>query len=59
MWNPLSMCRWWNIERNNRIADGKGGSDFYLDEGLLEKLESKWEEPSKEEVDVIYKAKRW
>lgn len=46
------------IERNNRIAEGKGDSDFYLDEGLLEKLESKWEEPSKEEVDVIYKVKR-
>ena len=46
------------IERNNRIDDGKGGSDFYLDEGLLKKLESKWEEPSREEVDVIYKVKR-
>ena len=46
------------IERNNRIDEGKGGSDFYLDEGLLEKLESKWEEPSREEVDVIYNVKR-
>lgn len=46
------------IERNNRIDEGKGGSDFYLDEGLLKKLESKWEEPSREEVDVIYKVKR-
>ena len=46
------------IERNNRIDEGKGGSDFYLDEGLLKKLESKWEEPSKEEIDVIYKVKR-
>ena len=46
------------IERNNRIDEGKGGSDFYLDEGLLKKLESKWEEPSREEVDVIHKVKR-
>lgn len=46
------------IERNNRIEEGKGGSDFYLDEGLFKKLESKWEEPSREEVDVIYKVKR-
>ena len=46
------------IERNNRIDAGKGGSDFYLDEGLLEKLESKWEEPNKEEIDVIYNVKR-
>ena len=46
------------IERNNRIEEGKGGSDFYLDEGLLEKLESKWEEPNKEEIDVIYNVKR-
>ena len=46
------------IERNNRIDEGKGGSDFYLDEGLLKKLESKWEEPSKEEIDVWYDLKR-
>ena len=46
------------IERNKRIDEGKGGSDFYLDEGLLKKLESKWEEPSKDEIDVIYNVKR-
>ena len=45
-------------ERNKKIDEGKGGSDFYLDEGLLKKLESKWEEPSKDEVDVIYNLKR-
>ena len=27
-------------ERNQRIEEGKGGADFYLDEGLLKKLES-------------------
>ncbi len=45
-------------ERNKKIDEGKGGSDFYLDEGLMKKLESKWEEPSKDEVDVIYNLKR-
>lgn len=45
-------------ERNKRIEDGNGGSDFYLDEGLLKKLESKWEEPSKDEIDVWYEVKR-
>lgn len=51
----------WKInidERNKRIDEGKGGSDFYLDDGLLKKLESKWEEPSKEEIDVWYELKR-
>ena len=46
------------VERNKKITEGKGGSDFYLDEGLLKKLESKWEEPSKDEIDVIYNLKR-
>ena len=46
------------IERNKRIDEGKGGSDFYLDEGLLKKLESKWEEPTKEEIDIVYNVKR-
>lgn len=34
-------------ERNKKIENGNGGSDFYLDEGLMKKLESKWEEPTK------------
>ena len=45
-------------ERNQRIIDGNGGSDFYLDEGLMKKLESIWEEPAEDEVDVIYKVDR-
>ena len=45
-------------ERNKRVEAGNGGSDFYLDEGLMKKLESKWEEPSEDEVDVIYKVDR-
>ena len=45
-------------ERNRRIKEGKGGSDFYLDEGLMKKLESKWEEPTREEIDIWYNVKR-
>ena len=46
------------FERNQRIENGTGGSDFYLDEGLLKKIESIWEEPTNEEIDVIYKVNR-
>ncbi|MBP3255823.1 MAG: ATP-binding protein [Clostridia bacterium] len=45
-------------ERNKRIVEGKGGSDFFLDEGLMNKLQSKWEEPTEKEVDVIYRVDR-
>ena len=45
-------------ERNQRVLDGNGGSDFYLDVGLMKKLESKWEEPSEDEVDVWYNVVR-
>ena len=45
-------------ERNKKVLEGNGGSDFYLDEGLMKKLESKWEEPTEEEYDVIYKVER-
>lgn len=45
-------------ERNKRILDGNGGSDFYLDEGLMKKLESLWEEPTSDEYDFIYKVNR-
>ena len=45
-------------ERNKRVEDGIGGSDFYLDEGLMKKLESFWEEPTEDEIDVFYKVKR-
>ena len=45
-------------ERNKRIEEGNGGSDFYLDEGLMKKLESRWEEPTEEEYDLIYKVSR-
>ena len=41
-----------------KYLNGYGGSDFYLDEGLMKKLESKWEEPTEDEYDVIYKVER-
>jgi len=45
-------------ERNHRILNGQGGSDYYLDEGLMEKLNSLWEEPDQEEIDVWYRLVR-
>lgn len=45
-------------ERNKRVQEGNGGSDFYLDEGLMKKLESLWEEPTEEEYDILYKVNR-
>ena len=45
-------------ERNKRVEAGNGGSDFYLDEGLMKKLESLWEEPTEKEYDVLYKVDR-
>lgn len=45
-------------ERNKRVEEGNGGSDFYLDEGLMNKLASLWEDPTEDEYSVIYKVKR-
>lgn len=45
-------------ERNQRILEGNGGSDFYLDEGLKNKLLSKWQQPSKNQIDVWIDLKR-
>lgn len=41
-------------ERNRRIEEGNGGSDLYLDEGLMNKLLSIFEKPNREEIDVWY-----
>ena len=46
------------IERNQKIREGNGGSDFYVDEGLLSKLISLFEIPGKEEIDVWYQSER-
>ncbi len=44
-----------NIEARNRdVLAGKGGSSFYVDEGLFQKVSSLFEVPSKEEIDVWY-----
>lgn len=45
-------------ERNARVLNGESGSDYYLDEGLMEKLLSLWEAPSKDEIDVWCKLER-
>ncbi len=48
----------WNrniIERNKRIEEGKGGSDFFVDDGLLNKLTSMFEAPTSNEIDIWYK----
>ena len=45
-------------ERNKKVLDGNGGSDFYLDDELLIKLLNMWETPEKNEIDVWYTLKR-
>lgn len=45
-------------ERNARIQAGQGGSDFLVDEGLLEKLLSRFEVPDKSEIDVWVQVQR-
>ncbi len=45
-------------ERNQRVLAGIGGGDYYLDEGLMKKLLSKWEEPTKDEIDICFDLKR-
>lgn len=39
-------------ERNTRIEKGKGGSDFFVNEGLKKKLLEKFEKPSRNEIDI-------
>lgn len=45
-------------ERNSKVLCGEGGSDYYLDDGLMAKLLSQWQEPSKDEIDIWYTLKR-
>lgn len=44
--------------RNQRIEQGIQDSSFYVTEGLKNKLLSKWEEPSTDEIDVWYQLRR-
>ncbi len=46
-------------ERNKNILDGNRGIDYYLDDGLMIKLLSKWETPTKKEINVWLKIKRY
>ena len=54
-WHYLDISeeRWENNirERNKRILRGEGGSDFYVDEGLMTKLLSMFEVPGREKID--------
>ena len=45
-------------ERNQRISEGRGGSDFFVDEGLRDKLLRLWEAPTHDEIDVWHTVKR-
>ncbi len=49
----ISQDKWLkNIEqRNKEVSEGKT-TDYYVDSGLLQKLESLFEAPAKEEIDV-------
>ena len=44
--------------RNEAVASGRGGSDFYVDEGLLKKLLSMFEVPDRSEIDIWYRPER-
>ena len=39
-------------ERNRRVENGEGGYDFYVDEGLRNKVLSRFEIPAREEMNV-------
>ena len=45
-------------ERNKLVLEGKGGSAFYVDEGLFNKISTLFEVPSNYEMDIIYKVER-
>ena len=55
----IEQSRWKQLieERNNKNKNGNGGSNFYVDEGLMEKLLSKFEEPTRDEINVRIETK--
>ena len=55
----VEQSKWQKLieERNAKIQSGKGGSDFYVDEGLFNKMLSVFEEPLKNEIDVWHNNK--
>ena len=49
----------YNIEeRNKKVIEGIGGSAFYVDEGLFNKILSMFEIPDRSEMDIIHKVDR-
>lgn len=40
-------------ERNKKVLNGQSGSDFYVDEGLLNKVLTLFEKPDKSEIDIL------
>lgn len=68
--NKNIICEWHYIdvdditwqknigERNEKVLSNPDCSDYYLDEGLMEKLLSKWEAPAEDEIDVWFYNKR-
>ena len=42
-------------QRNRAVAAGEGGSDFYVDEGLLNKALAAFEIPERDEMDVWHR----
>lgn len=45
-------------ERNKRIENGNGGADFFVNEGLKNKVLERFQEPKRNEIDVWKKFKR-
>lgn len=45
-------------ERNKRVEEGNGGSDFHVGEGLRKKVLSRWDEPTRDEIDIWIDLKR-
>lgn len=45
-------------ERNEKISKGQNKTDFFVTEGLKNKLLTCWEEPKKDEIDIWYELKR-
>lgn len=41
-------------ERNKKVESGEDNKSFCVDEGLLMKLNLKFEKPQKDEMNVIY-----
>ena len=50
----IEQSRWQQLieERNRKVKNGNGGSDFYVDDRLINKLLSMFEEPTSDEIDI-------